>query len=242
VTAAEPMTHLELIGESPRIHARVTGLAGVVTLATGSFAGSVASRLVVPGDAAATSRNIVASELLFRLGVIGNLIRMVAFLFYALLLYRLLRPASKSLAMTMVGLVVAAVPIYMLNQVNQYGALLLASEQRHDQVKLLLDLHRLGNLIAGIFFGLWLFPLELLVQVRLPSQVAGLTLDGRHTWLSGAVRTGLSVPGTEGTLYSNPFLLVTHLSELALLAWLLVMGVHVDRWEHRVRELERSNL
>jgi Domain of unknown function (DUF4386) len=63
------MTHLELIGESPLIHARVTGLAGVVTLATGSFAGSVASRLVVPGDAAATSRNIVASELLFRLGV-----------------------------------------------------------------------------------------------------------------------------------------------------------------------------
>jgi uncharacterized protein DUF4386 len=103
--------NLELIGASPLVHARVAGLVGVLVLASGSFAGFVASHLVVRGDAAATSRNIVASESLFRLGLVRSLIMMIAFLFYALLLYRLLRPISRSQAMIMVGLVVASVPI-----------------------------------------------------------------------------------------------------------------------------------
>lgn len=125
---ASDMRNAELIGASPLVHARAAGLVGVVTLASGSFTGFVASKLVVRGDVVATSSNIVASESLFRLGLVGSLIMMIAFMFYALLLYRLLRPVNKSHAMIMVGLVLASVPIYMLNQVNQYAALPLASD------------------------------------------------------------------------------------------------------------------
>lgn len=103
----------ELIGGSPIVHARVAGLVGVLLLASGSFASFVASRLIVRSDLAATSSNVVASELLFRLGIAGSLVMMVAWLFYALLLYRLLRPVGKTGAMTMLGLVLASVPIYM---------------------------------------------------------------------------------------------------------------------------------
>ena len=119
------MRNVDLIGASPLVHARVAGLVGVVMLASGSFAGYVASRLVVQGDAAATAANIVASESLSRLGLVGSLIMMLAFLFYGLLLHTLLRPAGRSLAMIMVALVVASVPVYMLNQVSQYAVLLL---------------------------------------------------------------------------------------------------------------------
>jgi hypothetical protein len=108
---------------SPLVRARVAGLVGVVMLASGSFAGFVGSKLVVRGDVAATSKNIVASEALFRLGFVGSLIMMIAFLFYALLLYGLLRPVGKTAAMSMLGLVLVSVPIYMLNQVNQFAAL-----------------------------------------------------------------------------------------------------------------------
>ena len=38
----------------------------------------------------------------------------------------------------------------LLNQVHQYAALLRAPAGSYDQVKLLLDMHGLGNLIAGI--------------------------------------------------------------------------------------------
>src|SRR5262245_59121472 len=157
------MRNPELAGGSPLVHARITGLFGVVMLVSGSFSGVVGSKLVVQDDVLTTSRNLVASEALFRLSLVGSLIMMVAFLVYALLLHRLLSPVNRSHALFMVAFVLAAVPLYMLNQVNQLAALLSAAGQAHDSVKLFLDLHRFGNLIAGIFFGLWLFPLGLLV-------------------------------------------------------------------------------
>lgn len=84
-------TNSELIGASPVVHARVAGLVGVIVLASGSFAGFVASRLAV-----------------------------------------------------------ASVPLYMLNQVNQFAALLLASDQLYEHVEPFLELRRLGNLIAAV--------------------------------------------------------------------------------------------
>ena len=102
------MENSQLIGGSPLVHARVAGLVGLLVLASGSFAGIVASRLIVRDDVAATSRNILASESLYRLGIVGSLVMMIAWMFYALLLYRLLRPVHKWRAMTMVGLVLAS--------------------------------------------------------------------------------------------------------------------------------------
>jgi hypothetical protein len=67
-----------LAGASPLARARIAGCVGVDTLASGSFAGFVASRLIVPGDVVATSNNIVASESLFRLRIVGRLIMMTA--------------------------------------------------------------------------------------------------------------------------------------------------------------------
>jgi hypothetical protein len=222
---------------SPLVHARVTGLVGVVTLASGSFTGFVGSKLVVRGDVVATSSNIVASESLFRLGLVSGLIMMIASLFYALLLYRLLRPVNKSHAMTMVSLLLASVPIYMLNQVNQFAALPLAADQRYDQVELFLDLHRLGNLIAGIFFGLWLFPLGLLVfkSGYLPRFLGILLMFGSLGYLVLFVQA-VFFPGSERTLWTNPFLVLTHVSELALMLWLLIRGLNVEQWKERALE------
>ena len=98
------MRKSELAGASPLFDARVTGLVGVVTRGTGSFAGFVGSRLLVRGDVVATSSNLVASESLFRLGLVSRLTMMIAFMIYALLLDRLLRAANKSHAMIMVSL------------------------------------------------------------------------------------------------------------------------------------------
>jgi hypothetical protein len=224
----------ELAGASPLAHARVTGLVGVVMLVTGSFTGFVGSKLVVPGDAVATSQNLVASESLFRLGLLSSLIMMIAFIFYALLLYRLLRPVNPNHAMLMVGFVLTSVPIYMLNQVNQFAALLLASDQLYGQVKLFLDLHRLGNLIAGMFFGLWLFPLGLLVfkSSFFPRFLGILLMLGSLGYLVLFVQA-LLFPGSERTLWTNPFLVVTHASELAMMLWLLIRGLNVDQFERR---------
>jgi hypothetical protein len=206
-------------------------------LASGSFTGVVGSKLVVPGNAAATAAKIVASESLFRLGMVSSLVMMIAFLFYALLLYMLLRPVGRNHAMIMLGLVLASVPIYMLNQVNQFAALLSASDGLYGQVKLFLDLHRFGNLIAGLFFGLWLLPLGLLVfrSGFFPRILGIFLMFGSPGYLVLFVQAFL-FPGAERTLWSNPLLILTHASELALMLWLLIRGLNVGKWGKHARD------
>jgi hypothetical protein len=226
---------------TPVASARITGLVGAVVLASGSFGGYAATKLIVRGDAAATSSNIVASHTLFRLSLVGSLVMMVAFLVYALLLYRLLHRVNRGHAVLMVALALVSVPIYMLNQVNLFATLPLASAGLHEQVSLVLELHRLGNLVAVIFFGLWLIPLGLLVLRSgfLPRTLGILLLLGSPGYLILFVQAFL-FPGSERTLWSNPFLIITHLAEIALMLWLLIRGVNAAEWERRAVSSSRA--
>ena len=137
----------------------------------------------------------------------------------------------------MVALVLVAVPIYMLNQVNQYAVLQSALSQQNEQVKLFLDLARFGSLVAAIFFGLWLFPLGLLVFKSgfLPRPLGILLMCGSPGYVILFVQAFL-FPGSERTLWSNPFLILTHIAELALMLWLLIRGLNVDVWRRRTLE------
>ncbi len=181
----------------------------------------------------------MASEVLFRLGIVSSLMMMIAWLFYALLLYRLLHGVDKGHAMAMVALVLASVPIYMLNEVNLFAALPLASRNMVEQVELFLDVYRFGNMIAAIFFGLWLFPLGVLVFKSrfLPRFLGILLIFGTLGYLVLFVQA-FFFPGSERTLWSNPFLVITHLSELALLLWLLIKGVRPEEWENAILQAE----
>lgn len=222
---------------SPVGLARIAGLVGTAVLASGSLAGFLASKLVVRDDVVATATNMVESEGLLRLGIVASLVMMIASLLYALLLYRLLRPVDRHRAALMLGLLAVSVPVYMLNQVNHYAAFLSASDGLYDRVELFLDLHRFGNLVAAIFFGLWLLPLGLLVfrSGFLPRILGALLMVGSLGYLVLFVQA-FFFPGSERTLWSNPFLVVTHLSELALMLWLLIRGVDAERWRERAAE------
>jgi len=133
----------------------------------------VPSKLIVHGDAAATALNVAASETLFRLGIAGNLIGQTLFIFVALALYDLLKPVNQRHAIAMLTLILVAIPIAFLNELNAIAALLLVrgadflslvdKPQRDALAMLFLRLHGHGFDIAGIFWGLWLFPLGLLV-------------------------------------------------------------------------------
>src|SRR6266508_816711 len=75
----------------------------------------VPSVLLVRGDAATTSRNILASERLFRSGTVSHLISQVVVVFLVLALYRLLKPVNRDHAALMVVLALLSIPIAFLN-------------------------------------------------------------------------------------------------------------------------------
>ena len=60
---------------------------------------AVRSKLIVFGDGVATANNIMASEGLFRIGFMSDLLSAVFFLLSAWALYVLLKPVDKNLAL-----------------------------------------------------------------------------------------------------------------------------------------------
>ena len=76
--------------------------------------------MIVPGDAAATVKNIAASEALFRLSLVSDLIRQMFLMLLPLVLYKLLKPVNKNIASLMVIFALVCVPISMLNELNHF--------------------------------------------------------------------------------------------------------------------------
>src|SRR5207253_11303458 len=79
----------------------------------------IPSTLFVHGDATATADNIIAHELLFRLGIAGDLLTGTIAIFLALALYRLFKAVDQNLAVLMVILgALMVTPIYFVNTLN----------------------------------------------------------------------------------------------------------------------------
>ncbi|MFZ3210863.1 MAG: DUF4386 domain-containing protein [Terriglobales bacterium] len=213
---------------------RFAGLLYVLTSIVGFFAmGYVPSKVIVHGNAAATANNIAASETLFRLGIAGELIGQAGFIFVALTLYDLLKGVNRRHASLMVILIVVSIPIAFLNELNSIAALVLVrgadflsifeKPQRDALAMLFLNLHYYGFVVAEIFWGLWLFPLALLVyRSRFLPRFLGVWLAiAGFAWVILSL-TGVLLPQYQDKVdtYSQP----AFFGEIALMFWLLIKG------------------
>src|SRR5918911_5183657 len=96
--------------------ARLTGFLYLMTIPIGIFGALyVPATLNVPGDAAAIANNIIASEPIFRLGIVSNLLAPVILTVVVLRLYKLLRPVDKNVALLMVMFLLLGAAIAILN-------------------------------------------------------------------------------------------------------------------------------
>jgi hypothetical protein len=228
---------------NPRKTARIAGLLYLMIAIFGIFSMLYGPEsLLVPGDAGATAQNIKASESMYRLAFMGDLLGQMFFIFLVLLLYQLLKPVNKKQAVVMAVLVLVGVPIAMLNDLNQIAALMIASsagnlgvfqaDQLQAHVMLFLDLYQAGLHIAFIFWGLWLFPLGYLVFKSgfLPKVLGILLIIAGIGYLFEFV-TFFLFPNLEITIK-----MFTFWGEVFLALWLLIMGVNVEKWEERALE------
>jgi Domain of unknown function (DUF4386) len=229
------------VEESPLVRARVAGalylFANILAPFTLLY---LPSRFIVRGDPAATASHIMASESLFRFGIVGNLFTFTANIFLALALFQLLKVAGRNMAFLMVLLLLVGVPIAMANELSQLAVLQLLSgagnlkaygtDQLQAAAYLLLRSHEQGLLIAHIFFGLWLLPMGYLVFTsRFIPRVVGLLLV-----IAGVGYVVQSFGIFLG--YSVNIIMFTGLGEAVFLLWLLIFGVNAERWKERARE------
>lgn len=85
---------------SPQFYAKTAGVLFLISILAGGFGEFfVPTELIVSGDATATANNIHASTSLFRLGFASYLVEAVCDVSLALILFLLLRPVRKDIAL-----------------------------------------------------------------------------------------------------------------------------------------------
>jgi hypothetical protein len=214
--------------------ARLAGVLYLVNGVTGFFGIIyVPSRLIVSGNAAATANNILASERLFRVGIVSELICAVEFVFLLWVLYRLLGGVNKTHASLMVILGLVFVPMMCVNLLNEIAALTLLrgadflsvfdKRQLEAMAMLFLDLHRHGY-VVGWIFGLWLFPFGVLVFKSgfLPRILGVLLIAACFGYLADSL-TPLLLPSYANIVGRFASIALT-LGEPATILWLLIRG------------------
>jgi hypothetical protein len=215
--------------------ARLAGLLYVINVITGIFSLQyVPSHVIVSGDAAATFNHLVASESLFRAGIVVDVICHVAFVLLPLVLYKLLSPVNRGAAAAMVALALVSVPMDLLAVANQLDALtflhdetyrhLLTIDQLYAKVRGSLDASDDRILIAQMFWGLWLFPFGYLVfrSGFLPKLLGILLMLGCFSYLI-IFFTQILDPN-----YNVPsfVMLPAACGEIGIALWLLIIGIH----------------
>ncbi len=240
------MTTQKALPATPVYYARLTGMFYLLIIILAGFStGYVRASLIIPGDPAATASSLLGSVFLFRVGFAADLMAFMFDLAVSVLLYVLLKPVNKTLALTAAAFRAIAHPaIASLNLLNHFAAIQLldgnsflgsfSTEQLHALVSFFLNLHTTGYLVAGVPFGVHLILLGILIVKAdyLPS-IMGLVLAvagggylvesfGNFLW-----------PGHEGMLIW--FVAIpAGIGELAIALWLLIKGVNLEKWNRQV--------
>ncbi|HSS75382.1 MAG TPA: DUF4386 domain-containing protein [Thermoanaerobaculia bacterium] len=194
----------------------------------------IPSALIVRGNAATTANNIAAHETMFRLGIVSDLSCGIILIFLVLAFYRLFKDVDPRLAVLVVilgGVLPAAIDFF--NVVNDAAALLFVrggdflsvfdKPQRDALAMVFLRLHRQVIVGAEILWGLWLFPLGLLVfRSRFLPRFLGvwLIING-FAYLIMSL-TGFLLPQYEEMVSNIAFPAL--LGEMVLMLWLLIKG------------------
>ncbi len=197
----------------------------------------IPEKLFVPGNATATASNIVAHETLFRLGMVSDLFGAVVLIFLTLAFFELFKDVDRKLAVLVIvlgGVMPACINFF--NVVNDAAALILVrgadflsafdKPQRDAMAMLFLRLHHQEINAAEVLWGMWLFPLALLVYRSgfLPRLIGvGLIVNGIAYLVISF--TGLVVPQYEDAVLGALF--PAQFGELALILWLLAFGAKV---------------
>jgi hypothetical protein len=238
---------------SPRLKARVAGLLYLINIAAGAFHyGFVRSAMIAPGDAGTTAANILAHELLYRLGFAAAIILLLCNVPLALIFYDLFKVVDRSLAALVAFFTLVGTAIETVNLLNYFAPLILLggghylsalkAEQLQSLAYISLELQAIGFDVAVVFFAIYdLLIAYLLFRSTFLPQILGLLMAiAGLCYLTNSFATFLS-PGFAAHLL--PYILMpSGVGELSLCLWLLVVGLNVPRWENRASAAEERQM
>jgi hypothetical protein len=104
---------------SPQVYARIGGILYLMIIIAGALGEIfIRGKLIVSGDAISTAQNIMASLSLWRLGIAGDILMHVCDLPLMLVLYVLLKPVNKNLALLGILFNLIQTAVLVANKLN----------------------------------------------------------------------------------------------------------------------------
>ena len=230
------------VESSPQLYARVGGALYLIIIVIGLFGEMfVRDRLIVSGDATATAKNIMASEVLWRFHVAAELFLLICAIVLLMILFVLLRPVSRELtllalffnlvsigleAATTMYLIVALFPLGSVGYLKAFSP-----EQLYAIASLSLKSHGYGFGVSLLFFGCFCVVIGRVIfksgffpkTIGVLMQIAGLC------YLTDSFAL-IVAPAFANRLFPA-ILLPAFIGEASLCLWLLFKGVNVQRWK-----------
>jgi len=227
-----------------RSTARIAGALYLINAACGLWAEVfVRGRLIVSGDAASTTANILAHQMLYRSGFVADLISMIAELGITLLFYRIFSAVSRSLSAAMVLFRLVWVAIFSVVALTHIAPLLLldggayihafSAPQLQAFSYFLLKLHNQGYEIALVFFGVDCILVGVLIwhSAFLPRFLGAAVAFAGICYLVNSLSDFLT-PSLSAR-FGIWLLLPCALAEYALILWLILVGVNPETWREQ---------
>ena len=202
----------------------------------------VPSKLIVPGDAAATAGQIMASQGLFRLGIASEFVVLMIEIALSVLLYVLLKPVSKTLSLAAAVYRLAMTTVHGINLLNSILALLLLSgaaylaafqpAQLQAAALLFLSAYNYGFTLGILFFSLHVAILGYLIfkSGYFPKILGILFMIAALGYLIDNFSSILIANYKMGPAY---LAIPIAIAEIAFPLWLLFKGVNAAGWERR---------
>jgi hypothetical protein len=225
------------IDESRRKAARVAGFSFLFAMVIVVLANyGINFRLIVPGNAAETARNIMAHETLFRINIACNLVYVVNVVMLLAALYVILQPVNRNLALVAAFCRLVLALMWSVTALNTLGALRLLGDASYlpvfaaGQLQTLARLHIAASYDA-YYVGLPFWGLASTVcsylwfQSRyIPRVLAAFGMIS-SVWCVLCAFAFLVYPRFDATVNASWFDVPMVLFEIALGLWLLFKGL-----------------
>jgi hypothetical protein len=217
--------------------AKRAGILWLLMAITGGFGlFFIRSYVIVPGDAAATAGNFLAAGSLFRLAITGTLLAQLFLFFFGLTLYRLFKETDKWLATVLLASIMMAVGIGVVNQINNFGALMVLTQgdflkafntEQLNAIALFLlrQANSTGQALLEIFWVPYYFSFGLLVirSGYLP-KVLGILLMIMSAGFAVNLLDKFLVPQFYPAVFTQLAMTLGGIGAIPTMLWLLIQG------------------
>lgn len=225
----------------PQTLAKWIGILILVSVVFGGFGEMyVSGRLTVTGDAGATARNIVEHQLLFRLGYAAYVVEGLCDAALTGLLYLLLRPAGRELALVALLLRIVSTAAFAAAESAYYAVLpilgganylkVFSPDQLNALALLSLKMYNGGGVVPTLFYGVGWILLGRLIFVSgyLPKWLGVLMALAGLSFVTGMLLI-IVAPAWSSTYFLLPMIV----GMVALMLTLLVRGVDARAWQEK---------